>query len=156
MDEALSLLLSCLLLAFCFSIGSICEKQHYKNIIKREIELFKKPYINFSKETISNSPIKMAKIVTGEVVIGCDKFKMFVYGLKTLFGGNVSVYESVLDRGKKEAILRMREKANKLGADIIVNTKIETSMIDPITKKFRLPRISVLAYGTAIKYDNWL
>ena len=139
---------------FCFSIGTILEKQHYKNIKKREIALLKKPYINFSKETILNEKIKTVKLVVGEVVIGCDRFKVFVYGLKTLFGGNVSVYEMVLDRGKREALLRMREKANKFGADIILNTKIETSMIDPITQKNRLPRILVTAYGTAIKYDH--
>lgn len=156
MDEFLSLIFTCITLFFCFSTGTILEKQHYKRIKKREVALFKKPYINFSKEVISNSNIKVARLVTGEVVIACDRFKEFVHSLKTLFGGNVSVYESVLDRGKREALLRMREKAQMINADIIVNTKIETSMLDPIAKEGRMPRISVIAYGTAIKYDNRL
>lgn len=156
MNEFLSLIYTCITLVLCFSIGTIFEKQHYKKIKKREVALFKKPYINFSKGVIPNSNIKMAKLVTGEVVIACDRFKEFVHSLKTFFGGNVSVYESVLDRGKREALLRMREKACMLGADIILNTKLETSMLDPISKNGRMPRISVIAYGTAIKYDNWL
>ena len=154
MNEFFSLIFTCLILSLCFSLGTIREKRHYKSIKKREVSLFKKPYINFSKEAISNQKIKMARLVIGEVVLGCDRFKEFVYGLKTLFGGNVSVYESVLDRGKREALLRMREKALMIGADIVVNTKIETSMLDPMEKKGRLPRVSVIAYGTAIKYDN--
>ena len=67
-----------------------------------------------------------------------------------MFGGNVSAYESVMDRGRREALLRMREKAAKSGADIVVNVKIETVLLDPpgVSKN---PKVSVLAYGTALK-----
>ena len=74
--------------------------------------------------------------------------------LKNLFGGNVSAYESCLDRGRREAILRMREQALKCGANIVINVKLETINLEPIGGKHHHPKVCVLAYGTAIKYDK--
>ena len=59
----------------------------------------------------TDKKIKKIELVTGECVISGDYFKNFVAGLKNLFGGRLTTFESVIDRGRREAILRMREKA---------------------------------------------
>ena len=56
------------LLGFTFLTGTIIEKQHFKNIQKREIALIKKPIINFGAKTWhTNKKIKKIELVTGTI-----------------------------------------------------------------------------------------
>ena len=138
-------------LIVCYFIGNHIEKEHYKDIQRREVALFKKRCISFSKKTVNPEKVAGAQLVSASVVVGCDYFKTFVAGLKNFFGGNVSAYETVLDRGRREAILRMREMAVALKADVVINTKLETVILDPLCTT-QNPKVSIIAYGTAIKY----
>ena len=101
-------------------------------------------HVNVSK------PVKNAKLVSASVVIGCDYFKVFLASLRNIFGGNVSAYESVLDRGRREAILRIRESAYRMNADLVMNIKIETVMLSEQT----MSQVCITAYGTAVEYDK--
>ena len=140
-------------LVVCYFTGSTIEKNHYKKIKAREVALYKSPCMTYGKSFSKSSRIKDSYLVSGAVVIGCDYFKFFLAGLKNIFGGNVSAYESVLDRGRREAILRMRESACKQRAHAVINVKIETVMLDPLGTK-QNPKVCVTAYGTAIEYDK--
>lgn len=139
------------LLIICHFVGSRIEKNHYKNIQQREVALFKKRCVNFSKNTVSPAKVEKTFLVSASVVVGCDYFKSFVASLKNIFGGNVSAYETVLDRGRREAMLRMRELALASGANTVINAKIETIILDPLGTS-QNPKVSILAYGTAVKY----
>ncbi len=133
------------------SIGTIIEKNHYKSIKKREIASFNFPSVSFGKKFPEGShKIAKSELVSGCVVVGADKFKAFISSLHSLFGGRLTTYESVLDRGRREAILRMKEQAT--GADLIVNARLETCNLDNIYKNKSGAKISVIAYGTAITY----
>ena len=44
-------------------------------------------------------------------MVSVDYFKRFLAGLRMIFGGRVSSYESLLDRARREALLRMRLQA---------------------------------------------
>jgi len=89
-------------------------------------------------------------LVSGSVVIANDYFKSFVAGLRNLFGGKVRTYETLLDRARREAVLRMKDEAKSLGAESVFNVKYETSNIAGQYSK-TLPIIEVHAYGTALK-----
>ena len=97
-----------------------------------------------------SQPVKNAQLVSASVVIGCDYFKVFLASLRNIFGGNVSAYESVLDRGRREAILRIRESAYRMRADLVMNIKIETVMLSEQT----MSQVCITAYGTAVEYDK--
>ena len=56
-----------------------------------------------------------------------------------MFGGRVSAYETLVDRARREAILRMKEEAK--GADIILNMRLETSSISKGREKTLLARL---------------
>ena len=123
------LIITVLFLALTYATGSIIEKNHFKKIKQREIKLIKKPVISYGAKNFKpKRPIKKVELVTGEVVIGGDYFKNFVANLKNFFGGRLTPFESIMDRGRREALLRMREKAKY--ASIIVNTKLETVLIN--------------------------
>ena len=71
--------------------------------------------------------------------------------LRNIFGGKVAAYESLVDRARREAVLRMKEKAPN--ADIVLNTRIETSTIGRSANSRRsIGSIEAIAYGTAVSY----
>ena len=146
----MDLLIAIALLIICYFTGRSREKKHYKSIHEREVKLYKQPHINFSKNVNISQPVKNAKLVSASVVIGCDYFKVFLASLRNIFGGNVSAYESVLDRGRREAILRIRESAYRMRADLVMNIKIETVMLSEQT----MSQVCITAYGTAVEYDK--
>jgi uncharacterized protein YbjQ (UPF0145 family) len=90
------------------------------------------------------------RLVTGSVVIGSDYFKQFVAGLRTLIGGRLSSYESLLDRARREATLRMKEEAQRFGSTLVINVKVESTTVSGGMRK-GLPAMEVMAYGTALK-----
>lgn len=149
----MDLLIFIISLIICYFTGSKIEKNHYKSIKEREIKLYKSPCISYGKSIAKSPKIKNSFLVSASVVVGCDYFKSFLASLRNIFGGNVSAYESVLDRGRREAILRIRELAQARRANAIINTKIETIMLDPIGTK-QNPKVCITAYGTAIEYDR--
>ena len=84
-------------------------------------------------------------------MVSADYFKMFASALRNLVGGRVVVYESVLDRGRREAVLRMKEQAIAWGATQVVNVRLETSTIGNRTGGKGLVAIEVTAYGTGVR-----
>ena len=85
-------------------------------------------------------------LVAGNVVIASDYFKTFLLGLINIFGGRVTPFESLLDRARREALLRMKKSAQAVNADFIFNVKYQTATIQQKGNG----AIEVLAYGTAL------
>jgi uncharacterized protein YbjQ (UPF0145 family) len=84
-------------------------------------------------------------------VIAEDYFKRVAAALKSLLGGRLVAYESLLERGRREAIVRMKEQARRLGATQIVTMRLETSSLSEDWSA-RRPMFSAefIAYGTAL------
>ncbi|MBC8344385.1 MAG: YbjQ family protein [Bacteroidetes bacterium] len=68
-------------------------------------------------------------------------------GLKTLVGGEISEYTKLIADAREEALYRMKQDAEKLGADAVVNVRFTTSMIMQGSAE-------ILAYGTAVKLSD--
>ena len=148
----IQLLFIAIILAITYTIGTIIEKRHYKKILQREIALIRKPIITYgAKKWNTKRKIRKIELVAGEAVISGDYFKNFVAGFKNFFGGRLTPHESILDRARREAILRMREKARK--AHLIVNVKIESIMVNDQNRADSIPQCAVIAYGTAVTYE---
>lgn len=91
------------------------------------------------------------QLVSGNVVVSIDYFKKFLAALKSLIGGRLGSYESLLDRARREAILRMKEDGLKAGGKIILNVRIETASIYKFAEnRYAVGSVEVFAYGTAI------
>lgn len=127
-----------------FVFGRMAEKRHFKSIIEREKQANKLPVVA-SRYPPEDVPYHQ-QLVSGSVVVASDYFKTFTAGLVNIFGGSVTPFESLLDRGRREAILRMKNEAGKLNADLVFNVKLETTAI----ATGRAGAIEVLAYGTAM------
>jgi uncharacterized protein YbjQ (UPF0145 family) len=135
------------LIALGYLFGSMAEKRHYKSILKREKLYLNLPTTTSKKPIGQLPPVEECKLVSGSVVISVDYFKRILAGLRNIFGGKVTAYETLLDRARREAILRMKEQCPK--ATQLINLRIETSSIAKGAKQ-QIGSVEVLAYGTAI------
>ena len=133
-----------------YGFGTWAEKRHYKSIEEREIKYQKLPTIALKHPLPQQGRVVQTKLAAGNVVISVDYFKRFLASLRNIFGGRVSSYETLVDRARREAILRM--KASCPGATQIINVRLETSSLSKNTKKGSIGSIEVFAYGTAITY----
>lgn len=136
-----------LLLLLAFIVGNILEKRHYASILQREAEL---AHIVVVASRFAPDEFGGQFLVRGSVVVSSDYFRRMLAGFRQIFGGNVKSYESLLDRGRREALLRMKEQAAAQGGNAVFNVKIETSSLSQADKgSGALGTIEVLAYGTA-------
>jgi len=140
------LILFVLLVGLGYFFGSRAERRHLDSIRKRERDYQSVPTIML-KRPLDAEQITECRLVNGSVVIAIDHFKRFVAALVNLFGGEIASYESLVDRARREAILRM--KADAEGASEIINIRIETSSISKSAQR-SVGAVEVLAYGTAI------
>jgi uncharacterized protein YbjQ (UPF0145 family) len=144
------LILFLLLIVLGYFFGSRAEKKHLHTIREREKTYQNLPTIML-KKPLNPQTISRYKLVGGSVVISIDHFKKFVASLVNLFGGSMSSYESLVDRARREAILRM--KADAGDASEIINLRIETSSISKNAQQ-NVGAVEVIAYGTAIYRDE--
>lgn len=138
------------LLALGFVFGTTLEKRHFKSIIKREKQL--KDILVIPEKSLPDhyqGAGYQNHLVDGSVVVSVDYFKRFVSGLRALVGGRVRSYETLLERARREALLRMKQKAFQSGAVAVFNCKLETSSISK-GQKDSIGSVEVHAYGTAI------
>ena len=142
----LILFLVLLLLGFVF--GQLAEKRHFKSIIEREKTL--RDILVFSERRIPDAERLEGILVCGSVVVSVDFFKRFVANLRNLVGGRVSSYESLLERARREAVLRMKEEAQRKGASGIWNLRLETASIYKGAAQ-SVGAVEVVAYGTAVR-----
>ena len=146
--EFWQLALVVILLILGYITGSITERRHYKSIIRREGALGDLVVI-VAKTLPPMSPAPATTLVRGSVVVSVDYFKRFLARLRMFFGGRIHTYESLLDRARREAILRMQEEARAVDASMIFNMRFETSSISK-GRKNAVGTVEVLAYGTAV------
>lgn len=67
--------------------------------------------------------------------------------LKNIIGGEISEYTQLLADAREQALQRMIEDAQRIGADAVVNVRFNTSAV-------MQGMAEILAYGTAVKLDN--
>ena len=132
------------LLVAGYLFGRLAEKRHYKKIVKREAATQHLPVV--ASRYPPEDKFYRQVLVSGNVVIASDYFKSFLAGLINIFGGRVTPFESMLDRARRESVLRMKAKADQLQAAYVFNIKFETTRI----ATGRLSGMEVLAYGTAM------
>ncbi|MGY0217490.1 YbjQ family protein [Endozoicomonadaceae bacterium StTr2] len=142
----LIIFLSLLTLGYIF--GRMAESRHFKSILNREEQL--RDILTFNERTLPPGYEQASgELVGGNVVISIDYFKQISAGLRNLFGGRVSAYETLIERARREAILRMKQEARLKGASKIINVRLETASISKGGQD-QIGSVEVYAYGTAL------
>ncbi len=149
----ISVAITVALLVMAYFWGGAIEHNHLKDLVRRENAARGMPTMNFRKAPPGWEVVE-GQMVTGSVVVSIDYFKRFVAGWKMFFGGRLKTLEPLLERARREAIQRMREKAHTLGYDAIINVRIETAPLASMSGGDGTGGVEMLAYGTAIKLAN--
>ena len=140
-----------LLIVVAYFVGSTLENRHFASIIKREKELREFPVLSF-EDLPKDWNVASSEMVAGSIVVSLDYFKRIIAGLRGLIGGRVKTYEPLLERARREAVLRMVEEAQALGYHAVVNVRLETSRLANSTRDGKgTAGIEMLAFGTALR-----
>ena len=153
-DVLLNFGLPILVLVIAYLIGNYLERRHFKSIKKREAALKGYPVTTF--EALPPAWfVKESSLVSGSVVVSLDYFKRVIAGLRALIGGRVKTYEPLLERARREAVLRMLESARKDGYDGVVNVRLKTSRLANARGDGKgTAGVEMLAFGTAVSFDR--
>lgn len=144
--DLINLALPVLLLAVGYFVGRLLERRHYASIRRRERELRSVVAITtrFVPEGVT---AQGATLVSGGVVVSSDYFKTFVAGFRNLVGGRFRGFESLLERARREAILRMKQQAREHGSSLVIGVRIHTTRV----AGSQTPSVEVIAFGTALE-----
>jgi uncharacterized protein YbjQ (UPF0145 family) len=149
-EALINLGLPLLLLVATYFTGSAVERRHYRSIRAREFESRQLPAITF-RTMPRRWEVVGSGLVSGSVVISVDYFKRFLAGLRQFVGGRVKSYETILDRARREAMLRLKEEAAAAGYAAVINVRLETARMANGRNGSGIAGLEVLAYGTGIK-----
>lgn len=91
--------------------------------------------------------VKNLGIVRGITVRSRSIFGTIGAGIQTLFGGNITLFETMCELARKQAYERMLAQANDLGANAVIGMRYDATEVGGgITE--------VLAYGTAVTVES--
>jgi uncharacterized protein YbjQ (UPF0145 family) len=150
LDLIFALTIFGLLMALGFGVGGYVERRHYANLEARERLTQRLSLVTIGAKT----PIpeaRQAQLFVGCVVVSSDYFRHMVATWSVLFGGEIPGFQRLLDRGRREAILRMKEAALVWGATQIANVRIETANLNDAVGDEGMALVEVIAYGTGIR-----
>jgi uncharacterized protein YbjQ (UPF0145 family) len=87
-------------------------------------------------------------LVTAEVVYGTNALRDFFAGIRDIIGGRTGSYEQIFQKGQKEAIEELQQRAKRMGANAILGVSLNTGTINVDDKGVLL---LITATGTAVK-----
>ncbi len=95
-------------------------------------------------ETIAGKEItEVLGLVRGSTIRAKWIGKDIMAGLRNLVGGEMTEYTEMLAEAREQALARMIEDAERLGANAVVNVRLTTSQVTSGAAE-------MLAYGTAV------
>jgi uncharacterized protein YbjQ (UPF0145 family) len=98
-------------------------------------------------EKIPNKDIvEILGIARGSTVRARNIGRDILAKLKNIVGGEIEEFTQLQAQSREQALQRMMEDAERLGADGIVNVRLTTSMV-------MQGAAEILAYGTAVKFS---
>ena len=135
-----------------FFIGSWVERRHFRHLRKSEDEL--RDILAFSiRRAPGDLALSAPHLVTGSAVISVDYFKQFAAGLRGIVGGRIGSYESLFERARREAMVRMKDTARRAGSNIVFNVKFDTTRIYAGAGGTTVS-VEAVAYGTAYRRND--
>lgn len=140
------------LMTIGFVAGGATERAHFKRLDERGeanrgfIVTQLKTYPGGS--TGSPPP----QLFMAEAVISSDYLKTFLAGIRKFFGGEMRSYQSLLERARREALMRIIEQASEAGYDTACNLRYESADIGGATNPQKtVTMVAVLATATAYR-----
>ena len=91
--------------------------------------------------------VKTFGLVRGNTIRARHIGKDIIAGLKNLVGGEITEYTKLMAESREQALDRMNEQAERLGANAVVGVRFTTSMVMTAASE-------LLVYGTAVQVEE--
>lgn len=125
-------------------VATLLERRHNAQMTEREKLLAD---VRVSTTRKAGPLAKEGIMISGSVVIAHDFFRTLIIAFRKLIGGNIKPYERLVNRGRREAFIRMREEALLRGFDEVINVRFGSALV---AGRF-LSAVEMVVYGTGIK-----
>lgn len=135
-----------------WAVGSWRERAHLASLAARESACADVRVSNLRQVPLSHD-VRHCEMVCGDAVIASDYFKSVAGALRNLVGGEIRVFETLMERARREALLRLIDEARRAGASEIYNLRFETCNIlsgNPNRRNKGAVAVEVFAFGTAV------
>lgn len=128
--------------------GRYFERKHLRELGEREKRLFGSMIIHNRRYPYSKGELQ-ARMYSGEVVIAADRFKTWLARWRQLIGGKMGSLAPVVERARREALLRAAERAKSDGYTELGNIRYNTASLKWANPRARELLICVQVFGTA-------
>lgn len=130
-------------------VGKTTEVRHLRRLDRREKGIAHMLVTDLRSFPGGVDRAKPPAMVTGEAVIATDYLKSFLARLRKILGGELKSYRSLMTRARREAILRMMEKAQAQGYDAVCNLRLDSADIGGMAGRRGVAMVEAFATGTA-------
>ncbi len=154
---AILFIISIILIPFIiiFIPRSLIRRNHLKSLQKRSQLREQVKMVSTESPPAHWIVKKNLGLCTVSVVFGVDRIATFFAGLKHLIGGRLRWVEEILERAREEAITRLAEESLRMGANALINVRLETSNIGGANNPQQKNNfVEIIAYGTALQIEQ--
>lgn len=150
----LALLVFASVLLATWAIGRWIEQRHVESLTSREQATRSMPCVTIPRVPTGWSA-RRAGLVTGEHVVSIDYFKRVMAYLRGIVGGAIPGHQSLLERGRREALLRLKADAARQGFHAVINVRLDTSRIASARSDGKgTAGVAIVAYGTGLELSR--
>lgn len=147
----MELALTLFLLALGFGAGKTIERMHFTDLTARERRYRRLPALTTSRVP-ARWQVQETALLTGTVVISLDYWKRFAAQVRKIVGGNVRSYETLFERARREALLRLKEAAAARGCDAVIGVRLDSAEIaNALGSGKGTAGVELMAVGTGIR-----
>ncbi|UUM28920.1 YbjQ family protein [Acinetobacter colistiniresistens] len=130
-----------ILFAVGWGFGRHIEQKHLRELEQKEKQF---AHIRIDTNRFVQTTAR-GQMISSNVVISHDYFKYVLATIRNFFGGRLVSYESVVERARREAVIRLKQEADAMGANQIMGVRLSTTELG-----MQGGMVEVFAYGTAI------
>lgn len=125
-----------------WGFGRHIEAKHLQYLAEQEKQLAH-IQVDTNKFVVSHT---QGALISSNVVLSHDYFKFVLAAIQNFFGGRLTSYESIVERARREAIIRLKQQAHAQGATKIMGLRLSTTELG-----MQGGMVEVFAYGTAVR-----
>lgn len=135
--------------------GTIAEKRHFKRLDVQEAEYAHIPVTDVRTYLYPVDTQVQPVMVLSTVVVATDYFKTFLAQIRKIFGGELRSYRSLMERARREGVVRLKQQAIQHQCNAICNVRIDTADIGGATRKKGAAMVGVIVTGTAYRVHEF-
>lgn len=138
----LQIIIFVILFSVGWAFGRQVERKHLQYLLEQEKKL---AHITMDTNKFAYSS-SAGGLISSNVVISHDYFKFVWASIHNFFGGRLTSYESITERARREAIIRLKQQAHNMGATHIMGLRLSTTELG-----MQGGMVEVFAYATAVQ-----